>query len=162
MNPELTQESQKGRTYPASIGQHENRQAIADRMEALAIELRSISDEEMLTVPTESTLLALAGKIYSARRRVDAIFGMPGFCVSPAWDIMLDLYKARGSGRRISVTSASIGAACPATTALRWIQALENMGLIERKEDPHDRRRTEVILTEAAAVKINKALENHL
>lgn len=162
MNPERVKESQKVRERPASIGQHENRQAIADRMEALAIELRSMSDDEMQIVPSEATLLALASKIYSARRKVDAIFGMAGFCVSPAWDIMLDLYKARASGRRISVTSASIGAACPATTALRWLQALENMGLIQRKEDEHDRRRTEVILTEAAVVKITKALENHL
>ena len=118
--------------YPASIGQHENRQAIADRMGGLwRLSLRSISDEEIAnSFPQSRRYFALAGKIYSARRRVDAIFGMPGFCVSPAWDIMLDLYKARGSGRRISVTSASIGAALSGgTTALRWLQALENMGL---------------------------------
>ncbi|MEQ5789312.1 MarR family transcriptional regulator [Erythrobacter sp. NFXS35] len=146
----------------ASVGQYENRQAIAERLEALAIELRTISDDEMQTVPTESTLLALAGKIYSARRQVDEIFGMVGFAVSPAWDIMLDLYKAKAKGRPISVTSASIGAACPATTALRWLQALETMGLIQRREDGHDRRRIEIMLTDSAMVKMVKALETHL
>lgn len=146
----------------ASVGQHENRQAIAERLEALAIELRSISDEEMQTVPTESTLLALAGKIYSARRKVDEIFGLAGFSVSPAWDIMLDLYRAKVTGRQISVTSAQIGAACPATTALRWLQALETMGLTQRREDEHDRRRIEILLTDAAMVKMVKALETHL
>lgn len=146
----------------ASVGQHENRQTIADRMEALAIELRSMSDQEMQIVPSESTLLALAGKIYSARRKVDEIFGMAGFSVSPAWDIMLDLYKAKIAGRAISVTSASIGAACPATTALRWLQALENMGLLQRAEDGRDRRRVEITLTDAATVKVLKALEAHL
>lgn len=145
-----------------SVGQQENRQAIADRMEALAIELRSISDEEMRAIPSESTLVALAGKIYSARRRVDDIFGMAGFSVSPGWDIMLDLYQAKAKGKRISVTSASIGAACPATTALRWLQALETMGLIERQEDTNDRRRTVINLTSGALVKISKALEMHL
>jgi hypothetical protein len=158
----IIKDDHKTRIAAASVGQHENRQAIADRMEALAIELRSMSDAEMQTVPTEATLAALAGKIYSARRRVDDIFDMAGFSASPAWDIMLDLYKAKVSGRQISVTSASIGAACPATTALRWLQALETMGLIQRREDAHDRRRTEIVLTDAAVVKVVKALEAHL
>lgn len=156
------QDEPNSRIAAASVGQYENRQAIADRMEALAIELRSMSDAEMQTVPTESTLTALAGKIYAARRRVDEIFDMSGFSVSPAWDIMLDLYKAKVVGRQISVTSASIGAACPATTALRWLQALESMGLVQRREDSHDRRRTEIVLTDAAMVKVVKALEAHL
>lgn len=102
--------SRKTTTASASVGQQENRETIADRMEALAIELRSMSDKEMQIVPSQATLLALAGKIYSARRKVDEIFGMVGFSVSPAWDIMLDLYKAKIAGRAISVTSASIGA----------------------------------------------------
>lgn len=69
---------------PALISQHDSRQVIADRMEALAIELRSLSDVELETVHSESALLALAGNIYSARREVDKIFGMHGFSVSPA------------------------------------------------------------------------------
>lgn len=154
--------SRKTTTASASVGQQENRETIADRMEALAIELRSMSDKEMQIVPSQATLLALAGKIYSARRKVDEIFGMVGFSVSPAWDIMLDLYKAKIAGRAISVTSASIGAACPSTTALRWLQALENMGLLQRTEDSRDRRRVEVTLTDAATVKILRALEAHL
>ena len=147
---------------PASVGQRENRQAIADRMEALAIELRSLSDNEMQTVPTEGTLFALAGKIYSARRKVDELFDMAGFSVSPAWDILLDLYQAKIIGKQISVTSACIGAACPPTTGLRWLQALEVMQLIERKHDTEDRRRVVVELTEGGKVKVIKALALHL
>jgi hypothetical protein len=162
LTSESIENGRKVENSRASVGQQENRQAIADRMEALAIELRSISDEEMQTVPTDATLLALAGKIYSARRKVDEIFDMAGFSVSPAWDIMLDLYKGRASGRQISVTSASIGAACPATTALRWLQALETRGLIQRQEDEHDRRRTEIVLTDAAMIKVAKALQVYL
>lgn len=153
---------QPSQVLPPAVGQYENRQAIADRMEALAIELRSISDFEMETVPTEGTLVALAGKVYSARRKVDRIFGMAGFSVSPAWDIVLDLYKAKFSGKDISVSSACIGAGCPATTALRWLQALENMKLIERKADPEDRRRFVVSLTEVGRIKAVEALSAHL
>lgn len=145
-----------------SIGQVENRQSIADRMEALAIELRTMSDREIASVPTEQTLLTLAAKIYSARREVDDIFGMQGFAVSPAWDIMLDLYDAKMRGKRISVTSACIGGACPATTGLRWLQALENMQLILRSPDNEDRRRFVVELTDGGRLKVEEALVRHL
>lgn len=154
--------SRRSDSSGASVGQFENRQHIADRMEALAIELRSLSDTEMQAVPTEATLVALASKIYSARRKVDEVFGMSGFAVSPAWDIVLDLYKAKSEGKTISVTSACIGAACPSTTALRWLQALESMNLVERKPDRHDGRRIVVELTEGGAVKVAKAVGNHL
>ena len=147
---------------PASVGQRENRQAIADRMEALAIELRSLSDDEMQTVPTEGTLFALARKIYSARRKVDEIFGVPGFSVSPAWDILLDLYRAKNMGKEISVTSACIGAACPPTTALRWLQALESLQLVKRQQDHEDKRRSMIKLTEGGKVKVVNALALHL
>lgn len=145
-----------------SVGQYENRQNIADRMEALAIELRSLSDLEMQSVPSEGTLVALGSKIYSARRKVDEIFGMVGFAVSPAWDIVLDLYRSKADGKVISVTSACIGAACPPTTALRWLQALETMMLIERRPDHHDGRRIVVELTDGGLVKVAKAISVYL
>lgn len=145
-----------------SVGQHENRQAIADRIEALAIELRSISDEGMNIIPTEGTLLALASKIYGSRREVDKIFGMAGFSVSPAWDIVLDLYKARAFGKEISVSSACIGAACPATTALRWLHVLEDMNLIARRADLEDKRRYVVSLTERGRILAAEAVAVHL
>lgn len=161
MNQKVAQAHHNSSPRP-SVGQYENRQSIADRMEALAIELRSISDMDSQAVPSEATLVALAGKIYSARRKVDEVFGMPGFAVSPAWDIALDLYRAKAEGKTISVTSACIGAACPATTALRWLQVLETMKLVERKPDDQDGRRSVVELTDGAVVKVAKAISHHL
>lgn len=145
-----------------SIGQHQGHQTIADRLEDLAIELRSISDHETGTVPSRGTLINLARKIYSARREVDSIFGMSGFAVSPAWDMMLDLYQARMAEKQISITSACIGGACPSTTGLRWLQALENLQLIIRKPDPDDRRRHVVELTDGGKVKVEIALATYL
>jgi predicted transcriptional regulator len=137
--------------------------SIATRMETLAIELRSLSGNHIEEPdPSGSTLLSLAGKLYSARRKVDEIFGMAGFSVSPAWDIMLDLYQARASDAMISVTSASIGAACPPTTALRWLQSLESMQLIERSQDPRDGRRTTIGLTDKGWSLTAEALRSHL
>jgi hypothetical protein len=146
----------------ASSQDYEVHQGIADQMEALAIELRSISNRNLERVPTEATLLAVAGKIYAARRKVDDIFNMAGFSASPAWDMMLDLYRARAQGKKVSVTSACIGGACAATTGLRWLQALEGMQLIERIPDPTDRRRIVVSLTEGGKVKVDTALATYL
>lgn len=154
------QSSQAGRV--PSVGQFENTQGIADRMEALAIELRTMSDHELGTVPSKQTLTGLAGKIYSARRNVDEVFGMQGFAISPAWDIMLDLYQADCKGNQISVTSACIGAACPATTALRWLNALEEMLLIDRRPDSDDKRRFVVEISELGRLRVEQALRCHL
>ena len=160
MNPDLMKEASP-LTSP-SIGQTENRQKIAERMEALAIELRTLSDNEIQTVPSQSTLLNLAAKIYQARRRVDAIFGLPGFAVSPGWDMMLDLYQAKIQNREISVTSACIGGACAATTGLRWLQVLESKHLIVRRQDALDKRRHMVELTNGGKVRVERALSEHL
>lgn len=66
----------------------------------------------------------------------------------PAWDIMLDLYTARLSGDRLSVTDVAIGSGIPLTTALRWVDLLRRKGAIERTRDPTDRRRTFLALSE--------------
>ena len=145
-----------------SSGAGDQHESLADRLEALAIEIRSLSDAEMQMIPSEDTLVATARKVYAARRKVDNVFGMAGFAVTPAWDIMLDMYQAYAKGRDESVSSVCIGASCPSTTALRWLQQLEAMGLVERQGDPHDRRRMLVRLTDSAVVKIAKALEYHL
>lgn len=148
--------------FASSIGQVDTHQGIADRMEALAIELRTLTDEHIQSVPSEETFLGLAAKIYQARRRVDKIFGVEGFAVSPAWDMMLDLYQAKVKGRPISVTSACIGGACPATTGLRWLQVLESRQLIVRKPDLADKRRFVVELTDGGLARVERALSEHL
>lgn len=66
----------------------------------------------------------------------------------PAWDLLLDLFIARCSGLRISVTSACIAAQVPATTGLRWLTVLEERNLVLRAEDRHDKRRTWIYLTD--------------
>lgn len=68
----------------------------------------------------------------------------------PAWDMLLDLYAAELSQRRVSVTSLCIASNVPTTTALRWITALEKARLIERRADPLDGRRYFMSLTLAA------------
>src|ERR1700756_5644636 len=42
----------------------------------------------------------------------------------PAWDILLELLRAKLAYERISVSSACIAAGVPPTTGLRWLKAL--------------------------------------
>jgi predicted transcriptional regulator len=113
----------------------------------LVHKLKSAEASEVKSGWANGNLAEVAKSLYSRRRSVDIVFGHDGFATSPGWDVMLDLYQAEAIGKQISVTSACIGAACPPTTALRWIQALESMGLIARISDPSDKRRTFVQLT---------------
>ncbi len=69
----------------------------------------------------------------------------------PAWDILLDLVAARAEHRRVSVTSLCIAAAVPTTTALRWIAQMTQAGLLVREQDPQDRRRTFIALSDRVA-----------
>jgi hypothetical protein len=84
--------------------------------------------------------------IIRARRLRDQYFRGELFA-DPAWDMLLDLYAARLEGDRVAVSSLCIAAAVPATTALRWIKALTDRGLLHRSADPQDGRRVYIELS---------------
>lgn len=74
----------------------------------------------------------------------------------PAWDILLELYAARIRHKQVSVTSLCIAAEVPTTTALRWISIMVERGILERRDDPDDKRRAYVHLTEPVARKLSQ------
>ena len=88
--------------------------------------------------------------IIRARRMRDQYFRGELFA-DPAFDMLLDLYAARLEGNRVAVSSLCIAAAVPATTALRWIKALTDKGLLVRQADPQDGRRVYIGLSDEAA-----------
>lgn len=81
------------------------------------------------------------------RRQRDRFF-LSDLFADPAWDILLDLYAAHYEKRDISVSSACIAAAVPATTALRWLKTLSDNGQIVRVDDPNDGRRIFVAISD--------------
>ena len=93
--------------------------------------------------------LEKARHIQGQRRLRDEVLGAELFG-DPGWDLMLDLYIAQASGKRVSVTSAAIGSGKPMSTGLRWVKLLIEHGLIIREADPHDGRRSYLHLTDSA------------
>lgn len=85
------------------------------------------------------------------QRRLRARYFEGELFADPAWDILLDLTAARAEHRRVSVTSLCIAAAVPATTGLRWIAQMTEMGILVREKDDEDRRRAFIALSDRAA-----------
>jgi len=161
-------------TWVVGSSNHERCVALADLLtasprpasvaESDAVEFRRLSEEagriaallETLALnadaaepslpPTAPRLRALL----RARRLRDRYFA-PGLFADPAWDMMIDLMAARIEGGEVSISSLCIAAAVPPTTALRWIREMLHAGLFVRHDDPADRRRAFVTLSEPAA-----------
>jgi DNA-binding MarR family transcriptional regulator len=91
-------------------------------------------------------------KLRANRRKV---FGADLFGEA-SWDMLLELYDADFTGRRISVSSLCFASGVPQTTALRWIKILEREGQIKRTPDPRDGRRYFVELTESARTALDR------
>jgi FixJ family two-component response regulator len=75
----------------------------------------------------------------------DQYFG--GLFCDPAWNIMLELYQSKATGKPVSIKGACIAAKVPATTALRRLTELEAAGMVQKQADRSDRRRLFVELT---------------
>jgi len=116
-------------------------------LSALSLHIDALSESARMEERPDALLVAK--ELYRARRARAAFFE-PSIFGEPGWDILLDLYIARAEDRRISISSACIGAAVPATTALRWLAKLQRAGLVRRRPTPVDERREWVELTDEA------------
>jgi len=88
----------------------------------------------------QRSLAVVARAALSARQKIGHYFEASLFA-DPARDILLDLFAAGEEGRRISVTSCCVAAGVPSTTALRWIDLLNQKGIVIATPDEKDGRR---------------------
>ncbi|MBV8687925.1 MAG: hypothetical protein JOZ90_17075 [Alphaproteobacteria bacterium] len=100
-------------------------------------------------------ILRLAREAYQARRKRDKIFG-PRLFAEPSWDILLDLFIARLEGREVSVSSACMATPAPATTALRHISHLVQLGFLTRRPSATDARVSYLELSELAVCELTR------
>ena len=101
--------------------------------------------------PNRSEMVARAERHYTFRRMRErltmAAFG-DGLYADPAWDMMLDLYAQTSRNMTVTVTSACYGGIAPPTTALRYLVDLEKRGIVQRFNNPTDKRSVCVRMTE--------------
>lgn len=81
-----------------------------------------------------------ARRVLRVRQQRNAILGADSFR-DPAWDMLLELFAAHESGRKLSVSSLCYASGVPLTTALRHVDRLEEHGLVTRRGDSSDQRR---------------------
>lgn len=93
-----------------------------------------------------------------ARRNRERFFAAELFA-DPVWDILLDLAASRLEGRPVSVSSLCIAANVPTTTALRTIKQMVDRGLLVRRGDPTDARRTFIAMAATAERGMDGCLE---
>ena len=107
---------------------------------------------------SSSHVVRVARAAIDARERRKKYFSAALFS-DPAWDILLDLFEAEAEGRRVAISTAGLTANVPLTTAIRWINALQQEGLIRRENDPLDRRRSFLSLTELGSRSMREYFE---
>jgi DNA-binding MarR family transcriptional regulator len=122
------------------------------RLEADVIRLREKMAPAKPPVASQITPARLRSLI-KARRARETILGDKLFA-DPAWDMLLEAFWAELMQRRVSVSGLCRGAAVPATTALRWIQKLEQEDWLARRDDPVDARRNWIELTPEGSARL--------
>jgi len=116
---------------------------------------RPVRDGDSL--PTDQEIAATLRAIIGARGLRGRYFPSQIFA-DPAWDILLDLARAKLEGQQVSVSSVCIAASVPMSTALRWVKQMTDANLLRRWTDPKDRRRDLIALTEPTADRMREYL----
>jgi DNA-binding MarR family transcriptional regulator len=136
-----------------------------DELKLVGVQLFEILDQIAAPVApvtgkgeySDATLAQVAWRILE-QRRLRAKHLPAELFSEPAWDMLLDLFVMQIEQKRVSVTSACLATSVPQTTALRWLDILRNLGLIERYPSSQDKRTTFIRLSEAG----QGALRRHL
>ena len=109
-----------------------------------------VSKPEPVTGEVPGVSIDMVRQVIRARRLRARFFDEELFA-DPAWDMLLDLLQAEIAQHRVPVSSLCIAAAVPATTALSWFKTMTDVGLFQRRADPHDGRRIFVELSAGAS-----------
>lgn len=125
---------------------------LSDEVGRIAGTLARLSAETVSDGPDDIDVVIDPNVVMSVirARRMRAYFLNGDLFADPAWDMLLELFHAELSHRRLSVKHLSAAASVPATTALRWLTTLVDEGLCSRRDDPMDGRRVYVELTPKA------------
>lgn len=107
-------------------------------------------DRRPNTAPPRSIAPALLARARQARRlrATMSAFLPQDLLVDPAWDMMIDLFIAAGTGERLCVKDLTLMSGESPASAMRRIDRLQQAKLLHRHVDPADHRRVHVTLTD--------------
>jgi DNA-binding MarR family transcriptional regulator len=80
----------------------------------------------------------------------------------PGLGILLELFMADETGRKLSVTSIGLEQGVPMGTLNRWLSVLCDTGFVQRKPDDKDRRRVWMLLTDLGRESVIQYLQQCL
>ena len=104
-------------------------------------------------------LLACARQARQLRATMSAF--LPGdLLVDPAWDMMIDLFIASGTGQALCVKDLTLLSGESPASAMRRIDRLQQASLLHRHADPMDHRRVHVSLTDTGHSAMAAMLEH--
>lgn len=132
---------------------------IAQQLTQIADQISAMGSPDQLAErrQTNINLGDTAKKLYRARRSRGKLFEESLFG-EPAWDIMLDLFINGERGIAISISSACQAAAVPTSTALRCVKLLLEKGILDRRKDCDDGRRSFLVLSDEAHARMSQLL----
>jgi DNA-binding MarR family transcriptional regulator len=120
-----------------------------DREDAARLLELLLGEEPAGKSAKELDLLRLAEAILEDRRRRAEIFN-PAMFGEPAWELLLTLFVMDRGGPRLTIGRLAQYARTKLTTALRWLDYLEDQNLIKREQHPNDARTAFIELTDKA------------
>jgi DNA-binding MarR family transcriptional regulator len=128
-----------------------------DREDAARLLSLLLGDEGLDEQRRDFTLVRLARAILDDRRRRSEIFN-PAMFGEPAWELLLTLFVNDRHGARLTIGGLAQLAGAKLTTALRWLEYLEDQQFVRREQHPNDARTAFIELTDKA----REALEMYL
>jgi DNA-binding MarR family transcriptional regulator len=128
---------------------------IAAALARLSMGLTAAALDENAKTAATGISAAPVDRIFHARRARTRYLPEELFA-EPAWDMLLNLLRCELTGRRVSTSDLCLAAGVPGTTALRWIKALVQKGLVIREPDRRDGRRVFIALAPDASAALRR------
>ncbi|KQM30091.1 MarR family transcriptional regulator [Sphingomonas sp. Leaf10] len=99
---------------------------------------------------------ARARRLIAMKDRIAGLY--PVKVTDPVYDALFHLYIAEEEGRPMSVSAVAPMIRVPSTTWLRWVALMEEAGLVVRRPDPSDGRRSWIALTRQCKARLDELI----
>ncbi len=100
--------------------------------------------------------VARARRLIAMKDRIAGLY--PVKVTDPVYDALFHLYIAEEEGRPMSVSAVAPMIRVPSTTWLRWVALMEEAGLVVRRPDPTDGRRSWIALTRECKARLDELI----